>query len=92
MVSDVIAYPERVTELLERWAGHGWADRMVLTMKFQGGRPSWEALDAATAAAATLGFACRAKHFFSNKNEVTLMLARAEPSVLARAEPDGSET
>ena len=41
MVSDVIAYPERVTELLERWAGGGWAERMVLTMKFQGERPSW---------------------------------------------------
>ena len=44
----------------------------------QGERPSWEALGAATAAAAELGFACRAKHFFSNKNEITLMLARAE--------------
>ena len=36
MVSDVIAYPERVTELLQRWGGNNWADRMVLTMKFQG--------------------------------------------------------
>ena len=85
MVSDVIAYPERVTELLERWGGGGWAERMVLTMKFQGERPSWEALGTARAAAAELGYACRAKHFFSNKNEITLMLARREAS--ATGEP-----
>ena len=41
MVSDVIAYPERVTELLERWCGGGWAQRMVVTMKFQGDTPDW---------------------------------------------------
>ena len=85
MVSDIIAYPERVTELLERWGGSGWAERMVLTMKFQGERPSWEALDTAMAAAAELGYACRAKHFFSNKNEITLMLARRAAG--ARPEP-----
>ena len=33
---------------------------------------------AARVAAAELGYACRAKHFFSNKNEITLMLARRE--------------
>lgn len=76
MVSDVIAYPERVTELLERWCGGGWAERMVVTMKFQGDTPAWEELQTAIDRARELGFACRAKHFFSNKNEVTLMLAR----------------
>ena len=29
MVSDVIAYPERVAELLRRWCGAGWAARLV---------------------------------------------------------------
>jgi len=76
MVSDVIAYPERVTELLERWCGGGWAQRMVVTMKFQGDTPDWDELQVAIDRARELGFACRAKHFFSNKNEVTLMLAR----------------
>ena len=41
--------------------------------------------DAARAAAAELGYACRAKHFFSNKNEITLMLARRDAG--ARREP-----
>lgn len=75
MVSDVIAYPARVTELLERWCGGEWARRMVVTMKFQGDTPNWDELQVAIDRARELGYACRAKHFFSNKNEVTLMLA-----------------
>ena len=35
MVSDVAAYPERVTELLERWCGGKWAKYIVVTLKFQ---------------------------------------------------------
>lgn len=79
-MSDVVAYPTRVVELLERWCAGGWAARMVVTMKFQGGAagggPDWAAIDRAAAAAAERGYACRAKHFFANKNEVTLMLRR----------------
>ncbi len=75
MVSDVIAYPERVAELLRRWCGAGWAARLVVTVKFQGEEPSWDALQEAIDVAEGAGFACRAKHFFNNKNEVTLMIA-----------------
>ena len=79
LVSDVIAYPERVTELLERWCGNQWAKRMVVTMKFQGD-PDWAALEQACEVAAARGYAVRVKHFFSNKNEVTLMLVEGSPS------------
>lgn len=79
MVSDVIAYPERVPELIAAWAGGGWAEMIVVTMKFQS-EPSFDAVDAAADAAADAGFAFRAKHFFNNKNEVTCMLRRlADP-------------
>lgn len=77
LVSDVIAFPERVSELLERWCGGRWAQNMVVTMKFRGAEPDWGALEAAVQIAASHGFKCRVKHFFSNKNEVTLMLRSA---------------
>ena len=73
MVSDVIAYPERVAELLDRWCGGKWAGRIVVTAKFQGGSIPWDALDAAVKVATDHGYDCRVKHFFNNKNEVTVM-------------------
>ena len=48
---------------------------MVVTMKFRGAVPDWSAVRAAERVAASHGFECRTKHFFNNKNEVTLMLA-----------------
>ena len=73
LVSDVIAYPERVSELLERWCTQRWAAQAVVTMKFQGD-PDWGALQRAVGVAEKAGYAVRVKHFFSNKNEVTLMM------------------
>ena len=78
LVSDVIAYPERVAELLERWCGCGWAHTMVVTMKFQGDA-DWDALERACDVARAHHYDVRPKHFFSNKNEVTLMLRAAPP-------------
>jgi hypothetical protein len=76
LVSDVIAFPERVVSLLQAWCGGQWATAgMVVTMKFKGEEPNLAALSAALETAAALGYSARAKHFFSNKNEVTLMLA-----------------
>ena len=74
MISDVIAYPDRVIELLERWCGGHWATIMIVTMKFQGTKPSLADLEVAFDTAKRYGYICRAKHFFNNKNEVTLML------------------
>eukprot|EP00967_Tisochrysis_lutea_P080024 scaffold109694_cov31-Tisochrysis_lutea.AAC.1 len=76
LVSDVIAFPERVTPLLRAWCGGRWAtEGMVVTMKFKGDDPNMAALDDAMRGAEELGYNARAKHFFSNKNEVTIMLA-----------------
>ena len=77
-VSDVIAFPERCLELLERWCGNRWAERLVFTMKFRGAEPDFAAIDDALALAARHGFQARCKHFFANKNEVTLMVRRGE--------------
>jgi 23S rRNA C2498 (ribose-2'-O)-methylase RlmM len=74
MVSDVIAYPERVIELLERWCGGHWARYLIVTMKFQGDKPALDDLDHAIGVVERHGYHCRAKHFFNNKNEVTLMI------------------
>lgn len=76
MVSDVAAYPERAVELLERWCKRQWASRMVVTMKFTGDPPDFDAIDEAAAAAEAAGYAFRAMHHFSNKNEVSLMVER----------------
>jgi 23S rRNA C2498 (ribose-2'-O)-methylase RlmM len=80
MVSDVIAYPERVNELLTRWCSNHWARYMIITMKFQGEKPAFDDLDHALNLVEQYGYQCRAKHFFNNKNEVTLMIHENQKS------------
>jgi hypothetical protein len=75
MVSDVIAYPERVAELLSEWCGNKWASQMIVTAKFQGSSIPWQALEEAEAVAKYNGYQCRIQHFFNNKHEVTVMLS-----------------
>lgn len=75
MVSDVIACPERVSELLDLWCGRGLAKNVAVTVKFQGETPSWEALQSAIDIAESHGYDACAKHFFNNKNEVTMMIS-----------------
>jgi hypothetical protein len=77
MVSDIIAYPERILALLERWCFNRWAGCMIVTLKFQGQSPDWVALQSARDIAERHGYHFRAKHFFNNKNEVTMMLRHA---------------
>jgi len=74
MVSDIIAYPERIVELLHDWCKTQKALYMIVTMKFQGTTPSWDHLEEALQVADSYNYVVRAKHFFNNKNEVTLML------------------
>ena len=75
-VSDVIAFPERCVHLMGRWTEGRWAQHLVFTMKFKGDEPDFDAIEAARKVAQQHGFACRSKHFFSNKNEITLMASR----------------
>lgn len=72
MVSDVIAYPQRVPELLAMWCEKPWAQRVVVQMKFKGG-PDFDLIDQALNTARRAGWWMRAKHFFNDKHEVTLM-------------------
>ncbi len=72
LVSDIIAYPERVSELLDAWCSAQLARRFVVQMKFKRG-PDWEELQRALETARSHGYFARAKHFFNDKNEVTVM-------------------
>jgi 23S rRNA (cytidine2498-2'-O)-methyltransferase len=72
LLSDVIAYPARLLELVSRWVASGAARRIVCTVKFQG-ETDHEAAD---------GFAAipggRLMHLFHNKHELTFAWARPD--------------
>jgi 23S rRNA U2552 (ribose-2'-O)-methylase RlmE/FtsJ len=74
MVSDIIAFPDRIVDLVSEWTTHKYANTMVVTMKFKGDQPDWTALRLAIDTAQQHDYHCRAKHFFNNKNEVSLMM------------------
>lgn len=74
LVSDIVAYPERIVALLGE-LGRLAPRRGVVQMKFQGA-VDWEAIDAGLAAAAGQGYAARARHVFNDKNEVTIVVRR----------------
>jgi 23S rRNA (cytidine2498-2'-O)-methyltransferase len=67
LLSDVIAYPGRLLELVRGWIAAGAPRRIVCTLKFQG----------ATDHEATAAFAAipggRVAHLFHNKHELTFM-------------------
>ena len=90
MISDVIAYPERCTELLNSWCSQKLADFMVVTMKFQGNEPDLVELDNAIRIVRGHGYVCRVKHFFNNKNEVTIMVAKGNAKEKKSRLNDGS--
>ena len=77
LVSDIIAYPERAAELLEKWCGATAMQWFVVQMKFKGA-PDWTALDNARRIAHHHGYLVRARHFFNDKNELTLLGLRRE--------------
>jgi 23S rRNA (cytidine2498-2'-O)-methyltransferase len=67
LLSDVIAYPARLLELVQAWMEAGAARRIVCTIKLQG----------ATDHAAVAGFSAipggRVAHLFHNKHELTFL-------------------
>ena len=65
MFSDVIAYPARLLELVQKWIVSGRVKRIVCTLKFQGATDH----EAAEAFAAIPGG--RVWHLFHNKHELT---------------------
>ena len=69
LFSDIICYPGRLLEMIERWRAAKAAKRFVCTLKFQG----------ATDHAVTRRFAAipgaRVVHLFHNRHELTFLLA-----------------
>jgi 23S rRNA (cytidine2498-2'-O)-methyltransferase len=70
LFSDIIAYPDKLLELVQRWIAAGTTARIVCTIKLQG----------ATDHAAVAAFAAipggRVMHLFHNKHELTFSWAR----------------
>ena len=77
LVSDVIAFPERVGELLAGWLPSQLCERFVVQIKFKG-EPDWLAVEAAKWVATDAGYRVVARHFFNDKNELTLMGGRGD--------------
>ena len=71
---DVIAYPERLLELVRRWIAAGVVGRIVCTIKFQG------ATDHASASAFMAIAGGRVMHLFHNKHELCFIWERASAS------------
>jgi 23S rRNA (cytidine2498-2'-O)-methyltransferase len=67
LFSDVIAYPDRLLDLVQRWIDAAAAHRIVCTIKFQGATDH----DAADAFAAIPGG--QVVHLFHNKHELTFL-------------------
>lgn len=67
LFSDVIAYPARLLELVQRWIAAGAVRRVVCTIKFQGETDH----NSAAAFAAIPGG--RVMHLFHNKHELTFV-------------------
>jgi len=67
LCSDIVAYPERLLALVQRWIAAGAARNIVCTIKFQG-----ETDHAAAAAFAAIPGG-RLLHLFHNKHELTFL-------------------
>ncbi len=83
LFSDVVAYPDRLLALVQRWRDAGAARHIVCTIKFQG------ATDHAAAEAFAAIEGARVLHLFHNKHELTFLWSadqlRNNPAVAAGA-------
>lgn len=70
LFSDIIAYPDRLTEMLTAWIASGQVARIICSIKFQG-----ETDHAAARALAAIPHA-RLLHLFHNKHELTFCWSR----------------
>jgi 23S rRNA (cytidine2498-2'-O)-methyltransferase len=74
LFSDVICYPARLRQLVERWRVSGLVKNFVCTLKFQG------ETDYETAAAFAAIPGARVLHLHQNKHELTFMLTEGAPT------------
>jgi len=70
LFSDIICYPERLLQLIQRWRESGMAKNFVCTIKFQGPTN----MDVVRQFAAIDG--AQVRHLFNNKHELTFSLIR----------------
>jgi 23S rRNA (cytidine2498-2'-O)-methyltransferase len=70
LLCDVIAYPDRILELLKRWLTNRWCRRFCVTIKFRGS-DDYLKLEPIKAWLATSGAEFQLRRLNSNKNEVT---------------------
>jgi 23S rRNA (cytidine2498-2'-O)-methyltransferase len=70
LLCDVIAFPERSIELLERWLRERWCRLFCVTLKFRGA-DEYVHLEAARQMLLASGAAFQLRRLSSNKNEVT---------------------
>ena len=76
-VSDVVAYPDRIIDMAHRVSTVIRPELVVLQMKFRG-EPEHGAVTTALTRLRDAGYGARARHFFNDKNEVTLMARWAD--------------
>lgn len=72
MMSDVVAFPQRMIELLDTWVGQRLCRRFVVTIKFRG-QEDYPLLEAIKTTLRRRGAPFLLRRLLSNKNEVTAM-------------------
>ncbi|HEV3416348.1 MAG TPA: SAM-dependent methyltransferase [Pirellulales bacterium] len=70
LLCDVIAFPDRVFELLERWLTNHWCRQFCATIKFRGA-DEYRKLEPIKAWLAAIGVEFQLRRLTNNKNEVT---------------------
>ena len=72
LLCDLIAYPERTVELVQRWADRGLCRNFVVTVKFQG-EDEYPRLEQLKAILEGTRFEFELRRLFYNRNEITAL-------------------
>ena len=75
LLADIAAYPERTLELVKRWLGEGWCQRLVATVKFTG-TEGYGILEDFKRMLSAAAHDFRIRKLLENKNEATVMAWR----------------
>jgi len=70
LLSDLIAFPPRIVELVETWLTRRWCRHFIVTLKFKG-TPDFAAIRTLHELLARQGAEFQIRHLNANKNEVT---------------------
>ncbi|MFO0947277.1 MAG: SAM-dependent methyltransferase [Planctomycetota bacterium] len=76
LICDVIAFPNRIIELLDIWLSRGWCRRFCVTLKFRG-TEDYPIMDRVTPILAARAKGTMLRRLENNKNEVTVVGERA---------------